>query len=412
MKENSKDIYIIGAGISGLITAIELEKAGFTPTIIEASNSVGGRVKSDVIDGYVLDHGFQVLLEAYPKAMQYLDYKALNLQRLIPGAVIYKNGKQQTIGDPLRNLSLLLPTVFASIGSIKDKLAIFKLNFALKNKSIESIFSQTLNTTTLEYLKAKGFSNTIITNFFKPFFTGIFLETELSTPSNMFEFIYKMFSEGLAVIPKCGIQAIPNQLKLKLSSTTILFNTAVKRVEEKRIIIEDGTVIDSNITIIATESSKLLQTETKITWKACDTLYFTVEKDTLNKPIIGLLADKEALINNIFFTSSINNNNTKNDVVLSVTVVKSHNYTEVDLIKTVEAELNTICNIKTKNFIKRYQIKRALPNLKTVKYLSTSADFKYSDSIYLTGDYTLNGSLNAAMTSGALVAKDIIERFS
>ena len=286
------------------------------------------------------------------------------------------------------------------------------MNLALKKKAIDSIFNETSNTTTLEYLKAKGFSNRIITNFFKPFFSGIFLETELSTPSKMFEFVYKMFGEGLAVLPKDGIQAIPNQLQSKLTNTNILFNKSVKTVEEKHIVLEDGTVIDADITIIATESSKLLQTETKVSWKSCDTLYFTVEKDTLNKPIIGLLADENTLINNIFFTTSINNNNTKSDVLLSVTVVKTHNYNETDLIKKVEAELDTICNIKTKNFIKRYQIKRALPNLETVKYKSNSDVFKHSKSIYLAGDYTLNGSLNAAMSSGELVANAIIESYS
>ena len=412
MNNSSKNIHIIGAGISGLITAIVLENAGFSPTIIEASNRVGGRVKSDVVDGYVLDHGFQVLLEAYPKAIQYLDYKTLDLQRLLPGAVIYKNGTQQTIGDPLRNFSLLLPTLFSNIGSIKDKLAIFKLNLALKKKSIKAIFSETSNTSTLEYLRAKGFSERIINNFFNPFFTGIFLETELSTPSKMFEFIYKMFGEGLAVIPKQGIQAIPNALKLKLTTTNIVFNTKVKTVEEKRIILEDGTVINTDITIIATESSKLLQKETAIHWKSCDTLYFTVEKDTLKKPIIGLLADENALINNIFYTTSINNDNIKDDAVLSVTIVKPHAYKETELVKIVEAELDTICNIKTKVFIKRYTIKRALPNLEFVNYESNSSDFKYSNSIYLAGDYTLNGSLNAAMSSGEIVAKDIIKHFS
>ena len=91
-----KKIHIIGAGISGLIAAIQLEKSGFTPTIIEATSTVGGRVKSDIVEGFVLDHGFQVLLNAYPKAQHYLDYKALNLQALIPGAVIFNKGKKQT----------------------------------------------------------------------------------------------------------------------------------------------------------------------------------------------------------------------------------------------------------------------------------------------------------------------------
>ncbi len=408
--DTNKKITIIGAGISGLITAIELEKLGFNPTIIEASDRVGGRVKTDIVDGLQLDHGFQVLLEAYPQAKKYLNYKTLELQKLIPGAVIYKNGKTTLIGDPLRDFSLLLPTLVADVGSIKDKLAIFKLNLALKNKSLEAIFDSE-QVSTLQYLKAKGFSDRIIQNFFKPFFSGIFLETDLRTSSAMFEFTYKMFGEGLAVIPKEGIQAIPNQLKSQLTKTVFRFNTKVKTVEEGRVVLEDGSDITSDIIIIATDPSKLIGLEKPISWKACDNLYFEVEQDSLKKPIIGLVADNDALINNIFFTTSIANNNTSKAQVLSVTVVKNHDLEETDLINKVETELKNNCGIITKRFIKRYIIKKALPDLKHVEYNGSEAKFKFSDSIYLAGDTQLNGSLNAAMTSGESVTKLIAERF-
>ncbi|MFT6066554.1 MAG: phytoene dehydrogenase-like protein, partial [Polaribacter sp.] len=116
MEKSAYKIHIIGAGISGLIAAQILENHGYHPTIIEGSATIGGRVKSDVIKGYTLDHGFQVLLTSYPAAKQYLNYDTLDLQELLPGATIFKNGKQQTIGDPLRSLSLLIPTLFSSIG--------------------------------------------------------------------------------------------------------------------------------------------------------------------------------------------------------------------------------------------------------------------------------------------------------
>jgi protoporphyrinogen oxidase len=406
----NKKITIIGAGISGLITAIELEKFGFNQTIIEASDRVGGRVKTDVVDGLQLDHGFQVLLEAYPQAKKYLNYKTLELQKLIPGAVIYKNGKSTLIGDPLRDFSLLLPTLVADVGSIKDKLSIFKLNLAMKNKSLVAIFDSE-QVSTVQYLKAKGFSDRIIQNFFKPFFSGIFLETDLRTSSAMFEFTYKMFGEGLAVIPKEGIQAIPNQLKSQLTKTVFKFNTKVKTVEEGRIVLEDDSVITSDIIIIAADASKILGLAKPIAWKACDNLYFEVEQNILKKPIIGLVADPEALINNIFYTTSITNNNTSKAQVLSVTIVKNHNLDEADLINQVETELKSNCGIITKRFIKRYTIKKALPDLEHVDYSGNDAKFKFSDSIYLAGDTQLNGSLNAAMTSGETVAKLIAERF-
>ena len=67
-------IYIIGAGLSGLVAAIELEKAGFSPIILESSDKVGGRMKTDQVDGYLLDHGFQVILTAYPEVKRYLNF--------------------------------------------------------------------------------------------------------------------------------------------------------------------------------------------------------------------------------------------------------------------------------------------------------------------------------------------------
>ena len=111
MKQTTPEIHIIGGGISGLIAATVLEQHGLRPTIIEASDRFGGRVKTDNIDGYSLDHGFQVLLTAYPAAKKYLDFNSLSLQEFLPGAAIFKNGKQKIIGDPSRKLSLLIPTL-------------------------------------------------------------------------------------------------------------------------------------------------------------------------------------------------------------------------------------------------------------------------------------------------------------
>ena len=99
-------IHIVGAGISGLIAAKVLEENGFSPIILEATDKVGGRVKTDLVDGYQLDQGFQVLLTAYPEAKKHLDFQELDLQAFLPGAVIFKNKEQKIIGDPLKDPSL------------------------------------------------------------------------------------------------------------------------------------------------------------------------------------------------------------------------------------------------------------------------------------------------------------------
>ncbi|QTE21903.1 FAD-dependent oxidoreductase [Polaribacter cellanae] len=410
MKKSRYKIHIIGAGISGLIAAQILENHGYYPTIIEASNSVGGRVKSDVVDGYTLDRGFQVLLSSYPAAKKYLDYNALELQEFLSGATIFKDGKLQTIGDPLRNISLLFSTLTASVGTFSDKVKILKLNTLLKKKKIASIF-KTEETTTLNYLQNFGFSDEIIEDFFKPFFSGIFLEAKLETSSRMFEFVYKMFGNGMAVIPKNGIQAIPNQLKDKLKNTTFKFNSPVKEVKDNQIILENEEIVESHITIIATDAGPLISNlkNQETNWKSCETLYFETDKRVIKKPLIGLIADKNTLINNIFYHTSVATSNKGNKELLSVTVVKEHNLNDLDFILKVTEDLKIRCNIDVKKFIKRYQIKKALPKLTNLQYEISSTETKLKSTIFLAGDQLLNGSLNAAIISGERAAMGVIQ---
>ena len=410
MNKQDYKIHIVGAGISGLIAATVLEKNGLSPVIIESTDRVGGRVKTDIVDGYQLDHGFQVLLTAYPAAQKYLNLEALQLQSFIPGASIFKNGKQQIIGDPLRDKSLLLSTVFARIGTLSDKFKILKLNNKLKKKSLSEIFS-TQEQTTKSYLMAFGFSNSIIDNFFNPFFSGIFLENKLETSSRMFEFVYKMFGEGQAALPKGGMQAIPKQLSNNLKRTTFKFNTKVASVNDSEIILVDGQKIKSDFTIIATEPRKLVNTvNKKVTeWQSCDTLYFETENRVINKPLIGLIPEKDAVINNIFYHTSLDSDLNGNKELLSVTVVDNQNLPSDKLIQRVQTELKQYCGINTSKLIKHYNIPMSLPKLKELKYNALPSQTRLTDTIFLAGDLQLNGSLNAAMIAGEKAALGVLD---
>jgi protoporphyrinogen oxidase len=409
MNRTEYKIYIVGAGVSGLIAAKTLEAQGYNPIILESTDTIGGRVKTDIVEGYQLDHGFQVLLNAYPKAQEHLDYNNLELQQFLPGATIMGDNKMQTIGDPLRNISLLLPTLLASVGSLSDKLKILKLNTQLKNTSIENIF-ETKATSTLEYLKDKGFSDKIITQFFKPFFSGIFLEPDLKTSSRMFEFVYKMFGEGMAVLPKSGIGAIPTQLKSQLKTTQFLFNTEVKSVSDKSISLSDGKTLDAHFTIITSGASKLITNlnNQDVIWKSCFNLYFETEKQTLSKPLIGLISDKQALVNNIFFHNSLKTEAKGANELLSVTVVKEHNLNTEELVKRVKEDLIKYCNITTLKHLKTYHIPQALPDIAHLQYDISPTETQIKPTVFLAGDYLLNGSLNAAMLSGERAAQGVI----
>ncbi len=403
-KNNQPQVYIIGAGISGLIAAISLEKAGLSPTILEASDRVGGRVKTDEQDGYLMDHGFQVLLNSYPKAKEYLDYEKLKLQPFLPGAKIFFNGKSHTIGDPLRHFNFLFKTLFSPVGIFSDKMKILRLNKRLKAKSLEEIFNST-ERTTQQYLTDFGFSSKIISQFFRPFFAGIFLETELETSSRMFEFVYKMFGEGLAVIPEGGMQAIPDQLASQLKQTTVKFGHTVKNIQQGIITLKSGETLPTDFTIVTSNPEQLIPNyNSALTWKSCDNLYFSASSRTIRGPIIGLNANERSFINNLFYPSSLEQASKGADELLSVTVVKDHDLMEDPLIEMVQKELKELFSIEDTTFIRRFQIPKALPQLGDLQYEREPSESLINDHIAIAGDHLLNGSLNAAMVSGEAAA--------
>ena len=405
--KDKETIYIIGAGVSGLIAAYELEQEGYHPVIIEQTDEVGGRVKTIHEKGYALDLGFQVLLSAYPLAKKYLDLDALELHKLESGALIYVNDKTYRIGDPMRNWKMLFPTIFSDIGSISDKLKVLKLNNRLKRKSIHEIF-ESRETTTLQYLIEFGFSPKIIERFFKPFFAGIFLESNIQTSSRMFEFVYKMFGEGYATIPKLGIGEISNQLKNKLHHTEFIFNCEVKDITNDKILMVSGENLPHDGVIIATNSTSMIRSHkgSDMKWKSCMCLYFEVDQTNIPANTIALIVDGGNYANNLYAYTDIKTGKT----ILSVTTLEHMNKTDAEIIENIIAEVKKYTGALKVDFIHHYRIKQALPDILNLKMTVQPGENQVMDNIFLAGDALMNGSLNAAMESGRIAAKTLLEK--
>jgi len=412
--QNEK-IVIIGAGLSGLTAAIELEKAGFKPTILEGSESIGGRVKTDKVDGYLLDHGFQVLLTAYPEAKRYLDYDKLNLKRFNPGAQIIdsKNGSYK-ISDPLRQPNSIFSMLFSPVGTLGDKLKIFQWNRNLKNTSIGQIFEKK-ETTALAFLQDKGFSEQIIQQFFKPFFGGIFLENELNTSSRMLEFVFKMFGEGFAAIPEDGMQKIPEMLADQLSQAEIKLGHKVSKVGLRKVILESGEELEADAIIIATKPEKLLpqlsgqfSKDQKVT-----NLYFSSDIDPIGKPLIALVPEGKYLTNNVTVMSDTSSKYApEGSNLISVSVTKDYNENEAQLKTKVLNELIELfpkLKEATIEHLKTFNIPHALPQVDDFQNQLKPSQSKVQEGVYLAGDYLLNGSINAAMASGRFAAQAIYD---
>ena len=216
---------IVGAGLSGLACASRLEKHKKEYLIVEKSNRVGGRVGSIYENDYIFDVGFQVYNTAYIEASLFLDLKSIDLQLFKPGSVIHDGTKFHLLSDPIRDPKNLLSSLFSSLSSFSDKLKVLLLIYDLSNYRIESDAS--VDVTTLEYLKQRKFSEKFIELFFRPFFSGIFLEKGLKTSSRFFKYVFSNFSKGMACLPKNGMQKIPDSISSNINKDNILFDHAL-----------------------------------------------------------------------------------------------------------------------------------------------------------------------------------------
>lgn len=407
-------IYIIGAGVAGLVAAFELEKEGYSPVILEGSEGIGGRMKTDEVDGFLLDHGFQVLLTAYPEAKKYLDFAALNLKYFEPGAVIFGSKETFIISDPLRNPLKVVSMAFSKVGSFLDKVKMFNLTQTLKNKSIAEIFNEP-SIPTHQYLNNYGFTEQFISNFFKPFFRGIFLERDLNTSSRMFEFVFKMFSQGMGAVPEKGIIQIPNMLRDQLKSTQIRLNSKVAAVQGTEISLEGGETIHADRLIIATQPDKFMkQLEGQFDKpKSVVTLYFSLHKSFMSRAMLGLVPQENHLINNMVFMSDVSAAYATNGRALLCVSILDTDMKEKELIRAVQSELESVSRINGEyfKFVKSYHINYAIPSVDDMKNSIPYTECKIADHVFLAGDYLLNGSINAAMASGRIAAEAVVHSY-
>ncbi len=407
-------VIIIGGGLSGLTAARRLQQENIDFLLLEATDRIGGRVKTDVVDGFRLDHGFQVLLSAYPEARRWLDYEQLDLKSFLPGALLlHSDGSKGRIGDPFRDVSSLIPTLFSKAGSLGDKFKILKLRKRLSSLSIDAIFEQPEHKTVEVLSREYGFSSKIIERFFKPFFSGIFLEKNLDTSRRMFDFVFKMMGEGRTAVPNLGMEEIPRQLAANLPEHAIRPNTSVEEISGQNVKLADGSLITAPHIIVATEASSLINSLTPIDIKYQSTvhLHFVSETPVIPQAIIALNTRSGRIFNNICTINRVAPAYApKGKHLVSISVVGLSKLSHADLEKAVRKELELWFGKQVQDWdhLHSRNVYYALPNQSTVKNNLQASKLQLRKGLYLCGDFTLNGSINAAMRSGRIAAESVL----
>jgi phytoene dehydrogenase-like protein len=306
-------IVIVGAGLSGLTCAKVLYEQRTPFMILEASEWAGGRVRTDVSpSGFRLDRGFQVLFTAYPAARRHLSLGRLHLQRFDPGVVIARAGKLYTLSDPARDLGALPSRLLTRVVTFGDKRRVLAMRRQLRKTPLDAIF-QGEDCSTLDYLLQRGFSERFINNFVRPFYGGIFLDRSLSTSAAMFLFVFKMLSEGDAVVPAEGIGAITEQLVRLLPINDVRYNVRVAEVltdgtRALGVRTDDGIVVEADAVVVATEPptiARLTGVPVPATPVSSSCVYYMSPRPLYRGKKIVVNANPDALVNNLVQLSNV-----------------------------------------------------------------------------------------------------------
>jgi phytoene dehydrogenase-like protein len=412
MSAAEKKVLIVGGGLAGLACAIRLHEAGARPFIFEASDGVGGRVRTDPVDGFLLDRGFQVFLDAYAEAGDLLDKQSLDLRAFRPGALIHKTSGMQRVMDVFREPRHLIESALAQVGSLADKLRVARLRWRLMRMTTEEIAGHD-DMTTESYLQRAGFSAAMIDGFFRSFYGGIFLERELQTSSRMFEFTFKMFSQGSATLPARGMGEIPRQLASRLPSDTIRLNAKVRNIQLGNITLESGEQFHGDAVVVATDASTAAALVSGgptggPVWRSVSCLYFAAARSPLGESIIALNGTGSGLVNNVCVPSDLAPDYAPpGRALVSVSVLGT--VILADLESRVLAELEAWFGgaVREWRHLRTYRIERALPRQAPGTGF-TGAGFRQEAGVYLCGDHLWSASIEGAIISGLRTADAIL----
>ena len=408
------DVVIIGGGLAGLSCAKTLTDHGIENIVLEANESVGGRVKTDTVDGFLLDRGFQVFSSAYPEAQRALDYKALRLKTFHSGALVRFDGNFHRVADPYRHPRQAIPTLTAPIGTLADKFRIAKLRKKVLSGSLHELFNRP-ETSTLQYLQEMRFSPSMINRFFRPFLGGIFLDANLLTSSRVAEFVLRMFSSGNTALPTNGMGTIAKQLASHLQEEHVHTQTKVIGIQGKTLQLASTETVKAEIIVIATENSIGTQLDPNIIplpYRRVACLYYASSYSPISGPYLVLNGDGRGPINNLCVLTQVAPTYAPpGRQLISVSVLNFNEQQTSRLELEVRNQLHEWFGSQVKDWqhVKTYLIKEAQPAQDPPFTQASTRSSKIRDGIFVCGDYRATATINGALGSGRQTAELVLK---
>lgn len=404
------DVVVVGAGLAGLCAALHLSAAGIEVCLLEASDDVGGRVRTDVVDGCRLDRGFQVHNTAYPEPARLLDTAALDLRALRPGALVHIGDRLHSINDPRRHPFDTPATLTAPIGSLPDKLRAGRLAVRDGLAPVATLLSEPERTTD-EDLRAHGFSPLIMERFFRPFLSGVFLDPQLSTSSRLFHLIFRCFARGHSLLPARGMGEIPRQLAGRLPAGCLRLHTRVRAVDSTGVTLDGGARVAARAVVVATDPpavARLLPGLPAPAMSGVTTYYHLAAEPPLAEAALVLDGDGPGagpVTNSVVLSNAAPTYAPPGRALISTSVVGRGEPDE----PAVRRHLGRLYRVDPRRWdlVRVYRIPDALPAMPP-PLGRFRAPVRFDPARFVCGDHRDSSSIQGAMVSGRRAARAVL----
>jgi len=410
------DVVIIGAGLAGLSCGATLHQENKSFIILEATDRPGGRIKTEVVENFQLDHGFQVLQTGYPEASRALDFGSLHLKKFPAGVAVRYDGAFHIIADPRRHPRHLFSTLSSSIGTLKDRLLMLKLTSDVCRGSLHRLFSQP-EQPAIDFLKEWGFSIGFIERFFVPFFAGVCLDPEIMASSHVLRYIFRVFAQGDAALPARGMEQIPRQLADALPRDSIRFQSTVTHIDNNGVTVKDGSTIQGRTIVLATSQNVVAdlvpgQSAGPYVGESC--FYYSADwQPPFKEPFLLLNGEGRGPINNMAFPSLVAPDYAPpGKTLVAAVVLGKDTMAEPDIEQRVRSQCIEWFGEQVKSWehIHTFRIDHALPYQKPPTSHPFEVPGPVQKNLRIIGEYQSLPGIQWALLSGRMAAEAIVSK--